>query len=113
MSRNAVITVAVLLGLVLAMFITRPTMETYERELNERANRIIANDGSVEGSMVGSNPLDQMMAIITPEEAVRRTEFKDLYVITMFTTGYDAPNIGHKRLHTMGLFGQMITSQEQ
>lgn len=113
MSRNAVITVAALVVLVLAMFVTRPDMDSYQRELTSRANAILANDGAVQGSVVGSNPLDQMMAIIAPEDAVRRTEFKDYYIITVFSTGYDAPNIGYKKLHTMGLLGQMITTQEQ
>lgn len=98
-------------GTSLIMFTTRPSRVEYLSELQRRADVIAAAQMPEYVYMRGGDPLDEMVAAQSPSVLLEQTEYTDLLVFTMFSTEYNAPGYGRRRVRTYGMFSTFVSSK--
>lgn len=98
-------------GLALVMNATRPTSADYLQELQRRSVAVASIEDGAFAQMRGSHPLDEMVAVQRPVQLMEQTQYDDYFVVSVFTTTYEAPRYGTRRVRTFGLFSKMLSSK--
>jgi len=92
----------------LIMVSTRPSQADYLHELQRRADAVTAMPEGAFDQIRGAHPLDAMVAAQSPAHLMEHTRFDDYYVVSVFTTEYEAPRYGPRRVRTFGLFSMFV-----
>ena len=88
-------------GLTFGLYASKPGTSDFEKELEVRAHTVWNHDSSVT-RVLGTHPLDEMVVILSPSDAVRRTTVRDFYLVNLFETTYEAVGL-RRRVRTIGL----------
>lgn len=96
-------------GTGLVMHMTNPGPEDYLAKLQERSEVIGEVAGQAFSEVRGNNPIDEMVAAQTTSYLLDRTQHDDYIVASIFTTDYEDPRYGPRRVRTYGLFSTLLT----
>lgn len=88
-------------GLTVGLYTSKPTTSDFRHELEARSHTVWGHDSAVT-RVIGTHPLDELVVILSPDDAVRRTTIKDFYLVNIFETTYEAVGL-RRRIRTVGL----------
>lgn len=96
-------------GIGVTLFATKPTQTDYLAKLQSRAVTQAAAQSGALSHLRGSDPVDEMLTAHSPSELLNRTQIEDYYVGIVFTTEYETPGYGPRRIRTVGFFSTLIS----
>lgn len=95
-------------GLGGVMYVTKPDHSDFLDMLQERAPAVRAQSDAFQNVRL-SDPVDKMLSLQTPMRLFEHTTAEDYYVARIFTTEYEDPRWGWKRVRTVGVLGALYS----